>query len=372
MIPFNDLRGVYTAHKGEIDAAVARVLESGWYILGAEVTAFEREFAAFCGAAECVGVNSGTDALALALAAVGVGPGDEVITVTHTAVATVAAIAMLGATPVLVDVEAETLTMDPAAAARAITPRTRAIVPVHLYGHPADLDPVLAAAGAAGIPVIEDCAQAHGATYKGRPVGTLGSLGCFSFYPTKNLGAFGDGGAVIGSDAALIERVRLQREYGWTPAARYVSMMAGRNSRLDELQAAILRVRLRHLTEENERRRALAALYAAELGAGITLPPERPACRHVYHLYVVRVQQRDALRERLAAAGVGTAIHYPVPVHLQPAYAGGGVVAHDLAVSERAAGEILSLPIYPHLSDEQARAVAAALNAACAQPPAAP
>ena len=365
-IPFNDLRGVYTAHKDEIDAAVARVLQSGWYILGAEVAAFEREFAAFCGVAECVGVNSGTDALALALAALGVGTGDEVITVAHTAVATVAAIAMLGATPVLVDVEPESYTMSPQAAARAITPRTRAIVPVHLYGHPADLDPILAAANAAGIPVIEDCAQAHGATYRGRPVGTLGSLGCFSFYPTKNLGAFGDGGAVVGNDATLIERVRLQREYGWTPAARYVSTVAGRNSRLDELQAAILRVRLRHLEAENERRRALAAIYAAELGAGVVQPVERPGCRHVYHLYVVRVPGRDALRARLAGAGVGTAIHYPVPVHLQPAYSGGGLVAHGLAATEQAAQEILSLPMYPHLRDEQARAAAAALNEACA------
>jgi dTDP-4-amino-4,6-dideoxygalactose transaminase len=203
-------------------------------------------------------------------------------------------------------------------------------------------------------------------------VGTLGSLGCFSFYPTKNLGAFGDGGAVIGRDVALLERVRLQREYGWTPAARYVSTVPGRNSRLDELQAAILRVRLRHLEAENERRRALAAVYAAALGEGIGLPVERPGCRHVYHLYVVRVGCRDALRARLAQAGIGTAIHYPVPIHLQPAYVDGGLVAHDLAATERAAQEILSLPMYPHLGDAEARAVADAVNAACAHMPPVP
>jgi len=365
-IPFNDLRAQYLAHKDEIDAAVQRTLDSGWYILGSEAVAFETEFAAYCGVSGCVGVNSGTDALQLALRACGVGAGDEVITVAHTAVATVAAIRMTGATPVLVDIDPVTYTMDPAKLEDATTARTKAIVPVHLYGHPADLAAIGEVAHRRGLWLIEDCAQAHGAHYHARPVGSFGDLACFSFYPTKNLGAIGDGGAVVGSDPDLLAKVRLLREYGWTPLARYVSQIEGVNSRLDELQAAILRVKLRYLDAENAVRRALAVAYAAHLPAVIGRPVEQAGCRHVYHLYVVRVAGRDAVRARLAEAGIGTGIHYPVPVHLQPAYRSDALVARDLRETERAAGEILSLPMHPALTVEQVRQVATAVAAALA------
>jgi dTDP-4-amino-4,6-dideoxygalactose transaminase len=367
VIPFNDLRSQYLAHKEEIDAALSRVLNSGWYILGKEVAAFEEEYAAFCGAVGCVGVNSGTDALTLALRALEVGPGDQVITVAHTAVATVAAIALTGATPVLVDIDPATYTMNPHALEAAVTPATKAVIPVHLYGHPAEMDAILEFARGHGLAVIEDCAQAHGASCMGRPVGTLGDLGCFSFYPTKNLGALGDGGAVIGDNPGLLERVRLLREYGWTPAARYVSMIPGMNSRLDELQAAVLRVKLRYLAEENETRRSLAARYAELLADAVTTPVEAHACRHVYHLYVVRAPARDAVRRRLEELGVGSGIHYPTPIHRQPAYAQGSVIAHDLAETERAATEILSLPLQPHLSVRQIERVAQALGQAISE-----
>ena len=363
-VPFTDLRAQYLSIKAEIDAAVARVLDSGWYILGQEVAAFEREFAAYCGAAECVGVGSGTEALHLALLACGIGPGDEVITVSHTSVATVAAIALTGARPVLVDVDAETYTMDPASLEAAVTPRTRAIIPVHLYGHPADLSPILQLARRIGAWVIEDCAQAHGASYQGRSVGTWGDLGCFSFYPTKNLGALGDGGAVVGRDPALIERIRLLREYGWTTQARYVSQVRGLNSRLDELQAAILRVKLRYLDSWNETRRMLAARYQAWLPSSIAKPIERPGSRHVYHLYVVRVPNRDRLRTRLHEMGIGTGVHYPIPVHLQPAYQALALPAGSLAHTEQLVSEILSLPMSPMLAEEQIAEVAEAIRVA--------
>ena len=363
-IPFNELRSGYLAQQPEIDDAVRRVLESGWYILGREVAAFEEEFAAWCGAAGCVGVNSGTDALYLALRACGIGPGDEVITVAHTAVATVAAIRMTGATPVLVDIDPARYTMAPAALAAAITPATRAVIPVHLYGHPADMDAILEIAREQF--VIEDCAQAHGARYNGRPVGSFGDLACYSFYPTKNLGALGDGGAVTGNNPALLDRVRLLREYGWTPQERYISQVEGVNSRLDEMQAAILRVRLRALEAGNDARRKLAAIYADMLPAEVQKPVEAPGCRHVYHLYVIQTARRDHLSARLAEQGIGSGIHYPVPVHLQPAYADGSLRKHDLRVTEQAAREVLSLPMYPALSEEQIDAVAAAVNAALA------
>ena len=361
-IPFNELRSGYLAHQAEIDAAVQRVLASGWYILGQETAAFEQEFAAYCDAAGCVGVNSGTDALYLALRACGVGPGDEVITVAHTAVATVAAIRMTVATPVLVDIDPDTYTMAPAALAAAMTPATRAVIPVHLYGHPADMDAIREIAATCF--VIEDCAQAHGAQYKGRPVGSFGDLACYSFYPTKNLGALGDGGAVTGNDAELLDKVRLLREYGWTPQARYVSHVEGVNSRLDELQAAILRVRLRHLDADNAARRRLAAFYDELLPAAVKRPVAHPDAHHVYHLYVIQYAARDGLRARLAEQGVGAGIHYPVPVHLQPAYQSGQVRCHALPVTERAAGEVLSLPMYPTLTETQVRAVADAVATA--------
>lgn len=380
-VPFNDLKPGYLAYKAEIDAAVARALASGWYILGEETAAFESEFAAFCGAAGCVGVNSGTDALALALRALGIGAGDEVITVAHTAVATVAAIVMAGATPVLADIDPLTFTLSPATFEAAITPRTRAVIPVHLYGQPADMDAILQIARAHNLRVVEDCAQAHGALYKGKPVGALGDVGTFSFYPTKNLGAMGDGGAIVSRDPALLERARLLREYGWTPAARYVSQIEGVNSRLDELQAAILRVRLRHLPAENAARARIAARYTELLSPASphlvaptpthlradapdhqSTPSPDHQTTHVWHLYVVRVPQRDRVRALLAQRGVGTGIHYPVPVHLQPAYAHDVVrISGSLAESERAAASILSLPMHPYLSDDAVEYVAETL-----------
>lgn len=369
-IPVMDLRGHYLAIQQEIDAATLRVLASGWYILGREVAAFEEEFAAYVSsdgaAVGCVGVNSGTDALQLALRALEIGPGDEVITVAHSAVATAAAISLSGATPVFVDIDPATYTLDPAHLAAAITPRTKAIIPVHIYGHPAQMDAILAVARDAGLRVVEDCAQAHGACYAGQPVGALGDFGCFSFYPTKNLGALGDGGAVVSRDPDLVQRVRYLREYGWTPQARYVSQMQGMNSRLDELQAAILRAKLPHLDAWNAARRALAHRYADLLPPGLA-PIARPWAHHVYHLYVVRIPQRDAVRTALQAQGIGTAIHYPMPIHLQPAYRQAGVPPVRLPVTEQAAAEILSLPMYPHLTPAQVEQVAATLTAELAR-----
>lgn len=368
-IPFNDLRQAYAAHKQPIDAAVQCVLESGWYILGNEASAFEAEYAGWCESAEpltCVGVNSGTDALTLALRALHVGPGDEVITVSHTAVATVAAIQLSGATPVLVDIDAATYTMNPQSARAALTPRTAALLPVHLYGQSADLEPLAALAAEHNLALIEDCAQAHGATCHGVRVGTSCDAACYSFYPTKNLAALGDGGAVVTRRPEVAERVRLLREYGWSPEARYVSQIAGVNSRLDEVQAAILRARLPTLHAENERRRTLAHLYGELLPQEVVKPAVRDGCEHVYHLYVVRAPSpavRDGLRAALAAQGIGTAIHYPVPIHRQPAYREGGVVVHDLRVTDEVASTILSLPMHPWLSDAQVERICAAVRA---------
>lgn len=355
---FNDLRPQYAAIREEIDAAVRRVLERGWFILGPEVEAFEAEFAAYCGARYAVGVGSGTEALHLALWACGVGPGDEVVTVAHTAVPTINAISLTGARPVFVDVDPVTYTMDPAAAAAAITPRTRALLPVHLYGHPADMAPLQALAQRHGLWLIEDAAQAHGAEYRGTRVGRLGHLAAFSFYPTKNLGAYGDGGMVVTDDAALAERLRLLRNYGQTD--RYHHQVEGLNSRLDELQAAVLRVKLRHLEAWTAARRERAARYAAGL-PGVRTPTEAPGARHVYHLYPVHVPQRAQVQERLAAAGIGTLVHYPIPAHLQPAYAHLGVPRGALPVTERLADEELSLPMYAELPLEQVDYVAATL-----------
>jgi dTDP-4-amino-4,6-dideoxygalactose transaminase len=360
VIPQANPRAQYLSHRAEIDQALARVLAGGRYILGDETGAFEAEFAAYLGVAHAVGVGSGTEALHLALRAVGVGPGDEVITVAHTAVATVAAIELCGAIPVLVDIEPDYYTLDPAGLAAALSPRTRAIVPVHLYGLPAALDDILAFARRYSLRVIEDCAQAHGARYQGRRVGAWGDLACFSFYPTKNLGALGDGGLVATDDPALAERVRLLREYGW--AERYVSHLAGWNSRLDELQAAVLRVKLRTLDAGNAARAALAALYDAGLaGSSLILPAPRPHADHVYHLYVVRFSHRDRLQAHLRAHGVGSLVHYPVPVHQQPAYQGRLPGGAALPITEQAAREVLSLPIYPELSPADVETVIAAV-----------
>ncbi len=358
-IPFFDLTKQYQTIQPEIDAATARVLKGGWFILGPEVAAFEKEFAAYIGVQRAIGVASGTDALLLALRALGIGAGDEVITVPNTAVATVAAIELTGARAVLCDVRADSMLIDVEKLERAITPRTRAIIPVHLFGQSADLDPILQLARAKNIFVLEDCAQAHGATYRGKRVGSYGHIAAFSFYPTKNLGAYGDGGTIVTNDAALAERVNLLRQYGWKE--RYQSDIKGTNSRLDELQAAILRVKLRHLDAWNAARRERAALYT-ELLKHVTLPREMPYGEPVYHLYVVQTPNRQSLISHLNARGIGTAIQYPETIHLQPAYANLGYRRGDLPVAEKLAREILSLPLYPELSLDDARAVVEAVN----------
>jgi dTDP-3-amino-3,4,6-trideoxy-alpha-D-glucose transaminase len=356
-IDFLNLRAEYEQFQQEIDTAVARVLHSGWYILGEEVAQFEAEFAAYCGVSHAVGVASGTDALLLALRAFNIGPGDEVITVSHTAVATVTAVELSGATPVLVDVDPDNWTMAPRLVAAAVSPRTRAIIPVHLYGRPADLVAIRAIAESQPkIAVIEDCAQAHGALYHGRRVGSWGDAAAFSFYPTKNLGALGDGGAIVTDDPALAERLRRLRQYGWRE--RYISDVPGYNSRLDELQAAVLRVKLSYLDEQNSARRRLAALYHELLaGSDLILPREQPDSRPVYHLYVIQSRQRDALQAYLRENGVGTAVHYPVPVHLQPAYRRLGYRPGSHPVTEKLAGRVLSLPLYPQLAEAAVRRI---------------
>lgn len=357
----SDPRAAYRALKPEIDAAIAHVLDGEAYILGPVVEAFEREFAAYVGAAHAVGVNSGTDALHLILRGLGIGPGDEVITVSHTAVATVAAIGMSGAAPVLVDVEPRWRTIDPAAVGAAIGPRTRAVVAVHLYGQPADLTALGRLCAAHGLALIEDCAQAHGARWGAARVGSFGAAAAFSFYPTKNLGAVGDGGMVVTGDPALASRVRALRQYGWDATRR--SLFPGWNSRLDPLQAAVLQVKLPHLDGGNERRCALAQRYAAALlPLPLVLPVERPGSTAVWHLYVIEAEDsrvRDALLAHLRRQGVMAAIHYPAGAHAQPAYAG-AVRALPLPVTERLTGRILTLPLYPELSDaDQERVIAA-------------
>jgi dTDP-4-amino-4,6-dideoxygalactose transaminase len=356
---FNDLRPQYAAIQAEVDAAIRGVLERGWFVLGPEVEAFEAEFAAYCGARHAVGVGSGTEALHLALWACELGPGDEVITVAHTAVPTINAISLTGARPIFVDVDSATRTMDPAAAAAAITPRTRALLPVHLYGHTADMEPLRALARTHGLRLIEDAAQAHGAEYRGTRAGRLGDLAAFSFYPTKNLGAYGDGGMVVTDDPALAERLRLLRNYGQTD--RYHHQIEGMNSRLDELQAAVLRVKLRHLDDWTAARRERAARYAERLRA-VAPPAEATWARHVYHLYVVCVPRRESVQAALAAAGIGTLVHYPIAAHLQPAYAHLAVARGSLRITERLADEVLSLPLYPELPLEQVDLVADTLN----------
>jgi dTDP-4-amino-4,6-dideoxygalactose transaminase len=349
--------------RDDVDAAIARVLDGSRFVLGAEVEAFEDAFARYCGAEHAVGVASGTDALALALEAVGVGPGDEVVTAANTCVPTVAAIECAGATPVLADVDASSFTLDPKRVADVLTPRTRALVPVHLYGRCADMEPILDFAREHGLEIVEDAAQAHGAEYGGRRAGTLGRAAAFSFYPTKNLGAFGDGGAVVTTDRDVAAQVRLLRMYG--EDRRYHSVRSGRNSRLDELQAAILGAQLPHLDAWTARRREIAARYDDAL-AGSAVQGPGAADGHAYHLYVVRSRERDRLRELLEAAGVGTLVHYPVPVHLQPAYRGLAPEG-SLPVSETLSQEVLSLPLYPELEDAEVDAVVAAVREASAR-----
>lgn len=360
-VAYLDLKAQYRSIKPEIDAAITRVLECGQFVLGGEVADFERNFASYLGTSECIALNSGTSALHLALLAAGLGPGDEVITVPFTFVATVAAILYAGARPVLVDIEPRSLTIDPAAIEHAITERTKAIMPVHLYGQSADMDPILEIARRRGLIVIEDAAQAHGAKYKGLPVGSIGDLGCFSFYPGKNLGAYGEGGAVATNNREYAHRIRMLRD--WGQDRKYHHLLRGYNYRMEALQGAVLSVKLHHLDRWTDLRRSLAVRYNELLSnCKVQTPLEMPWNHHVYHTYTIRTRDRNGLAAVLSAEGVQTAIHYPIPVHLQPAYTdlGGGPGAFPNA--ELAAKEVLSLPVYPELSTEAVSYVASAVR----------
>ena len=370
-VVFFDFKEPHIELRTELEAAFDRTLNSGWYILGAEVEAFEREFAAYCEAAHCVGVGNGLEALHLILHAYGIGPGDEVIVPSNTYIATWLAVSQCGATPVPVEPDARTYNLDPDRLEAAITPSTRAILPVHLYGQPADMDRINAIAARHGLKVVEDAAQAHGARYQGRRVGGLGHAAGFSFYPGKNLGALGDGGAVVTNDAVLADRVRVLRNYG--SRVKYHNDIQGHNSRLDELQAAFLRVKLKRLDEWNQRRRAIAEHYLSKLtplprgegqgvrAASLVLPHVPDWAEPVWHLFVVRCPERDALQQRLQAAGIGAMIHYPITPHLQPAYAGMGLQEGALPISEAIHREALSLPMGPHLSPMDRQRVMEAL-----------
>ena len=360
-----DLKAQHAAIRDEIRAAIDGVLESQQFILGPNVAALESEIAAYCGSKFAVGVASGTDALILALHALGVGPGDEVICPTFTYVATADTISLLGARPVFVDILPDTFNLDPAQLESRINLRTQAIVPVHLYGQPAEMDQILTIARKHDLPVVEDNAQAIGARYKGRRTGTMGAAGCISFFPSKNLGGYGDGGMIVTDDEQLAQRLRSLRGHG-TLTHKYISEEQGWNSRLDELQAAILRVKLRHLDDWAARRRAHAAHYDSLLQhiPGVTPPRVAPQCEHVYHQYTIRVPRRDEVQRRLAEEGVPSTVYYPVPMHLQPMYRDLGYREGALLAAETAAQEVLSLPIYPELTAEQIERVAAALRAA--------
>ncbi|HEV3161793.1 MAG TPA: DegT/DnrJ/EryC1/StrS family aminotransferase [Xanthobacteraceae bacterium] len=354
----------YRAHQAQIRNAINRVLESGIYILGAEVASFEDAFAEFCGGGHAVSVASGTDALILALKALGIGLGDEVITVSHTALATIAAILAAGATPVLIDVEEGTMTLDPAGIDSAITPRSKAVIAVHLYGQSADLDSIVDRTRRHGLALIEDCAQAAGGRYRGRRLGSVGDIGCFSFYPTKNLGAIGDGGMALTHDAKIAARIRRLRQYGWDDTR--TTRELGLNSRLDPLQAAVLRAKLPHLDADNLRRAAIARRYERGLaGSPITTPKERAGSQHVYHLYVIACSERDELMAYLSDRDIGCAVHYPIPVHCQRGYAERVIVPPaGLPVTERICQQILSLPVYPELSDSDIDHVIAVIGSA--------
>lgn len=352
MVPFVDLKAQYNSIRDEVRAAVDRVLESTQFVLGDEVAAFEKEFAAYVHSEHGIAVNTGTSALHLALLAADIGAGDEVITVPFTFVATAAAIEYSGARPVFVDVDPQTYTMDPSKIEAAITPRTKAIMPVHLYGQPADMDPIIEIARKHNLLVIEDAAQAHGAEYKGRRIGSIGDLAGFSFYPGKNLGAYGEGGLVTTNNPEYARKIRMLRD--WGQERRYYHEVKGFNYRMDGIQGAILRVKLRHLEAWTEARRAHAAHYNQAFEAsGISFPIMASNKRHVYHIYAVRVSQRETLQELLKAAGIATGIHYPIPVHLQNAYSNLGYKAGDFPESERVANEVLSLPMYAELTDSQ-------------------
>ncbi|MBB3916742.1 DegT/DnrJ/EryC1/StrS family aminotransferase [Rhizobium fabae] len=362
MIPFLDLKAQYQSIKSEIDAAVLGVLASGQYVLGEEVIRLEQEFADYCNVKHAIAVNTGTSALHLSLLAAGVGPGDEVITVPFTFVATVSAICYAGARPVFVDVEPVTLTMDPAQLEAKITPRTKAIIPVHLYGQMAEMDTIKAIADHHRIPVIEDACQAHGAQYKGSRAGSIGTSGCFSFYPGKNLGACGEGGIVVTNSDEQAKTMRMLRD--WGQEQRYHHLLKGFNYRMDAIQGAILRVKLRHLEAWTEARRAHGRRYSSLLGgsANLTTPVEKADRRHVYHVYAIRSRDRDELQRVLSAEGIQSGLHYPIPVHLQKAHADLGYQTGDFPISEAAAREVLSLPIYPEMPVWHVDQVAAALE----------
>lgn len=359
-VPFLDLRAAYDELQAEIEAAVARTLASGWYIGGSEVEGFERAYADYCNADHCVGVANGLDALHLALRALGIGAGDEVIVASNSFVATLLAVTMTGATPVLVEPDSRTFNLDPDRIGPAISERTRAILPTHLYGQPADLDAIHGVARKHGLKVVEDAAQAHGARYKGRRIGAHSDVVCWSFYPTKNLGALGDAGAVTTSDPEIAERIRMYGNYGWSK--RYVSEVRGVNSRLDPIQAAVLAAKLRHLDDWNHRRRDIAAFYNHELrNLRISLPEVPEWAEPVWYVYVAQSPERDQLRSRLAEAGIETLVHYPVPPNLQPAYAELGG-SKSFPIAERLAETALSLPMGPHLSREATQRVVNAVR----------
>jgi dTDP-4-amino-4,6-dideoxygalactose transaminase len=361
MIPFVDLKAQYASIKGEVNAAIQGVLESCQFTLGTEVVAFEEEFAGYCQAQHGVALNTGTSALHLALLAAGVGPGDEVITVPFTFVATVAAIHYTGARPVFVDIDPVTFTMDPAQIESAITSRTKAILPVHLYGQPADMDPILAIARKHGLIVIEDAAQAHGAEYKGRRAGSLGAMACFSFYPGKNLGAYGEGGMVTTDNAEYARTIRMLRD--WGAERKYEHVLKGYNFRMEGIQGAVLRVKLKHLEAWTEARRAAAARYDQGLkDADIAAPRAMPYARHVYHIYAIRTAFRQEWQKALQEQGIQTGIHYPIPVHMLPAYSDLGYRVGQFPHAERAASEVMSLPMFPELTSDQTAFVCEAVR----------
>ena len=360
MIPLVDLKAQYLSIKQEVDDAIQGVLNSCQFTLGSEVVAFEQEFAAYSGAGIGIGVNTGTSALHLALLAAGVGRGDEVITVPFTFVATASAIDYTGATPVFVDIDPQTFTMDPDAVEAAITDKTKAIIPVHLYGQTADMDPILAIARRRGLVVIEDACQAHGARYKGRRAGSIGDMACFSFYPGKNLGAYGEAGMVVTDNPEFARTIRMLRD--WGAEKKYHHVLKGYNFRMEGIQGAVLRVKLKHLEAWTEARRTAASHYdRAFSGSGVATPTAMPWARHVYHIYALRTGHRQAWQDTLLAQGIHTGIHYPTPVHLLPAFADLGYRAGQFPHAEQAANEVLSLPMFPELSQAQCEAVAQAV-----------
>jgi len=362
-LPLVDLKAQHAAIAADVQAAIDRVMTKGDFILGADVEAFEHEYAAYCEAKHCVGLDSGMSALELGMRAMDIGPRDEVITPAGSFIASSSAISFTGATPVWVDVDPRTYNIDPQLIERAITPRTKAIMVVHLYGQPAAMDPILEIARRHNLPVIEDACQSHGARYKGRRTGSMGAFAAFSFYPAKNLGAYGDAGALTTNDAGLAERVRMMRNYG--QRAKYDHVYLAWNRRLDTLQAAVLRVKLRHLDQWNEARKRVASLYGELLaGSGVVLPRTGAGAEHVYHLFVIQVDERPRVQEELAAHGISTGIHYPLPIHLQEAYRAAGFGPGAFPVTEAAAKRVLSLPMYPELTEDGVRRVAAALSEA--------